>query len=159
MRGFTLVELMLVLAIGAVIAAISLPNLLQSRKNGDEAAAIGAMKTLATSEAIFREGDKENDGNLDYGMLSELGNCGLIDPEIGWGTKNGYLFQGTYSFSTSEFLWFAVANPRVPGATGDRYFSSNMAGVIFYTTAAVETVDTNSCLLPRHYIPESGVCR
>jgi competence protein ComGC len=151
-RGFTVFELLVILALMAVLGAIMVPLALRNRKNRMEADAISALKTFATSEAVFREGDKENDGNLDYGMLSELGSCRLIDEEFASGTKNGYLFQGSYSFSTSEFLWFAVANPVMPGATGDRYFSSNMAGVIFYTTAAAELVDTNSCLLPRNPI-------
>jgi len=147
-RGFSLVELLMVISIGAIVAAISLPNLMQSRKNGNESAAIGALKTICTSEAIFRESDKENDGNLDYGMLSELGATGLIDPVLGTGTKQGFRFQATYSFTTSEFLWFGTANPVLPGLTGDRYWATNMAGVIFYTTGAATTLDTNSCLLP-----------
>src|SRR5947209_12332402 len=126
-RGFTLIELRIVTAIIAIIAAIAIPNLIQARKHGNEASAIGALKTLATPEAIFREGDKEQDGNLDYGMLSELNNTKLIDSVLGGGTKQGYLFQVTYSFHTSEFLWFGLGNPAISGTTGDRYFDSNQA--------------------------------
>jgi prepilin-type N-terminal cleavage/methylation domain-containing protein len=147
-RGFTLIELMIVIAIIAIIAAIAIPNLIQARKHGNEASAIGALKTLATSEAIFREGDKERDGNLDYGMLSELNSTGLIDSVLGSGTKQGYIFQAAYSFSTSEFLWFAMANPAISGTTGDRYFDSNQAGVIFYTTGLQLVLDTDTCILP-----------
>src|SRR5205807_8887790 len=73
-RGFTIVEGLVVLGLLTVIVAISLPNLVSSRKHRNERDAIGALKSIATSEAVFREGDKEVDGNLDYGMLSELGN-------------------------------------------------------------------------------------
>jgi len=95
-KGFTLIELMIVIAIIAIIAAIAIPNLIQARKSGNEAAAIGAMKTIATSQAIFREGDKERDGNYDYGMLSELSNYNIVDAVLGSGTKQGYEFFSNY---------------------------------------------------------------
>jgi type IV pilus assembly protein PilA len=155
-KGFTLIELMIVIAIIAIIAAIAIPNLIQARKHGNEASAIGALKTIATSQAIYREGDKERDGNLDYGMLSELNTTQLIDSVLGGGTKQGYLFQANYSFVTSEFLWFAVANPAIAGTTGDRYFSSNQAGVIFYSTAANLLLDTNTCSLPNNGVIPTG---
>ena len=147
-KGFTLIELMIVIAIIAIIAAIAIPNLIQARKSGNEAAAIGAMKTIATSQAIFREGDKERDGNYDYGMLSELSNYNIVDSVLGAGTKQGYEFFSNYGFSTSEFLWWAFCNPKVPQTTGDRYFAGNQAGLIFYTTSLKTVVDTNSCTLP-----------
>jgi hypothetical protein len=137
----------------AIVALIAVPRWLEARKHGNEAHAIGALKTIATSEAIFRENDKEHDGNLDYGMLSELERAGLLDDPVGAGTKRGYFFQASYSFSTSEFLWFAVANPENPGITGGRYFFSNQAGVIFYSTTTPLPLDTNSCTLPNPQPP------
>ena len=127
---------------------VGLKPLLDAERHRNEADAIGALKTLGTAEAIFREGDKENDGNLDYGMLSELGRAGLVERELGAGTRRGYNFVATYSFNTSEFLWFGFANPTMPGLTGERYFSTNQAGVIFYTTGADLVPDTDTCLLP-----------
>jgi prepilin-type N-terminal cleavage/methylation domain-containing protein len=147
-RGFTLIELMIVIAIISIIAALAIPNLVEARKRGNEVSAIGGLKAIGTSEHLFREGDLEHDGNQDYGMLSELNNTKLVDVLIGAGTKQGYEFLATYSFRTSEFLWFAVANPIVPQLSGDRYFTTNGAGEIYYTSGANLLLDTDTCLLP-----------
>jgi Ca-activated chloride channel family protein len=117
--------------------------------------AIAGLRTIGTSEAIFRSGDKEQDGNLDYGMLSELNNTRVVDSVIGCGTKQGYFFQTNYSFDTSEFLWFGLANPSAAGSTGDRSFASNQAGVIFYTTGSrFRSADK---FLDNYLLPNSGV--
>src|SRR5262245_7180736 len=100
--GFTLIELMIVIAIISIIAAIAIPNLLAARKHGNEANAIGALKAIATAETMFNQKDADGDGNLDYGMLSELNNTQLLDSVLGSGTKSGYLFEVSYSYTTSE---------------------------------------------------------
>ena len=154
-RGFTVVELGIVLTLGILIAAICLPNLIQSRKHGNEASCIGALKTICTSESVFREGDEEHDGNLDYGMLSELERAGLVDELLGSGTKRGYAFRASYSVITSEFLWFATAGPVLPTVTGDRYWATNQAGVLFYTSGASIPHDPTICALPNHGVVPS----
>ncbi len=110
----------------------------QARKHGNEASAIGALKTIATSQALFREGDKEQDGNLDYATLAELDRTKLIDSVLGSGTKQGYQFEVHPVPGTPEFLWYAVARPTAPGTTGERYFYTNQAGVIFYSMTPIE---------------------
>jgi len=155
-RGFTLIELMIVIAIIAIIAAIAIPNLIQARIHANEASAIGGLKTLGTSQAIFREGDSEHDGDLDYGMLSELNNTQVIDSTIGCGTKQGYFFLCSYSFTTSEYLWFATANPILAQTSGGRYFVTSSAGVIFYTSGQHLNLDTSTCLLPNNNVLATG---
>ncbi len=132
------VKALAVAGAAAIGAGVAVPNMVQARKHGNEASSIGALKTLATSQAIFREGDKEQDGDLDYGMLRELNNTKLIDSVLGSGTKCGYLFQAAYCPQTSEFLWFGLANPAIEGTTGDRHFDTNQAGVVFHSTPPIE---------------------
>jgi hypothetical protein len=110
------------------------PLLVDRRRPGTEARAIGALKTFNTSQTLFREGDKEGDGTLDYATLDELSNASLVDGVLGSGVKEGYRFEVRASPTTSEFLWFAVANPVDPGVTGDRFFCTNEGGIIYYTT-------------------------
>jgi type IV pilus assembly protein PilA len=157
-KGFTLIELMIVIAIIAIIAAIAIPNLIEARKHGNEAAAIGALKTLNTSQTLYREGDKEGDGTLDYGNLDDLSNTTLIDGVLGSGTKQGYIFVCEPSTTTFEFLWFATANPASPSTTGDRYFCTNHSGVIYYTGNQGDSIDCTTlndpdCTIPSDVLP------
>jgi prepilin-type N-terminal cleavage/methylation domain-containing protein len=154
--GFTLIELMIVIAIISIIAAIAIPNLIQARKHGNEANAVGALKTIVTANTIFNQKDSDQDGNLDYGMLSELNNTKLVDSVVGSGTKAGYLFEAAYSYSTSEWLFFAIANPALSQQTGDRYFATNQAGNVFYTSTSRLALDTNTCSLPNNGLTPVG---
>jgi len=156
-HGFTLIELMIVIAIIAIIASIAIPTLLSSRKHGQELSAIASLRTVNTQEVLFCDGQKRNDGNAEFGMLSELSNTGLIDAVLGSGTKQGYFFRANYSISTSEFLWFGIGNPVIPKTTGDRYFEVNMNGVIWYTTGQNTLMDTNTCAIPGSVIVQISV--
>jgi hypothetical protein len=122
-----------------------------------EMRAIGALKTIATAESIFREGDRDGNGALDYASLAQLGRAQLIDAVLASGTKDGYLFEATASTSTSEFLWFATARPIKPGWSGERYFVTNHSAVIFYTTAAPIVFNSTDCTIPGYTPPPCGL--
>lgn len=124
---------------------------------GREAAAIGALKTLVTSQTIFCEGDKDADGRLQFaGSLSELSDAGLIDAVIGGGVKQGYLFRLVVSREQDEHLWCAAADPIEHGVAGDRRFFTNQSGVVWYTTGEPFPLDRVTCQVPPGLVPVGG---
>ena len=73
--GFTLIELMIVVAIIAIIAAIAIPNILRARMSANEGSAIGTLRNLATAEQTFQSNnivDQDEDGTGEYGVFNEL---------------------------------------------------------------------------------------
>ena len=137
-KGFTLIELMIVIAIIAIIAAIAIPNLLEARKAANESSAVSALRTLGTTQQLYRDTDKDANGVSDYaGNLTNLGEQDLIDEVLSGGAKSGFHF----AMVGTEFAWSATANPQDP-STGNRYFFVNEKGVIYYNTTAADSNDT-----------------
>lgn len=108
-----------------------------------EAAAIGALKILATAQTLFREGDKDRNGVLDYaGSIEDLGKAKLIDSALASGEKQGYRFVVCRGSKAPEFLWLGLASPKE--GTQGRYLAINQAGVVYYRTSPFE-LDSVSC--------------
>ena len=126
---------MIVIAIIAIIAAIAIPNLIEARKGSNEAAAIGALRTISTAQSLYREGDKDGNGVFDYSTdLKKLfSNGSLIDEVLANGTKQGYVFT---VIAANNFEWSAKADPASPKKSGDRYFFVDESGVIRFSTTS-----------------------
>jgi hypothetical protein len=139
--------------VACVVTMLAMDARRLRQKREHEQSAKRALWTIAEAQSIFREGDKDGNGVLDYGTLAQLGAARLIDPELASGTKDGYVFAAGPSTSTSEYLWFAVANPEVPGVTGDRSFATNYSAVIFYSTTAQIALNTTDCVIPTSILP------
>ena len=126
--GFTLIELMIVVAIIAVIAAIAIPNLLRSRISANESAAIGACRTLTTAQTQYHSAT----GGY-AGAIADLYNAGdpaqqYIDATLATGTKQGYTFAVTSADTLVE--WDGTAAPLKAGKSGVRTFLVDESGII-----------------------------
>ena len=132
-KGFSLIELLIVVAIIGIIAAIAVPNLLQSKAAANEASAISAIRNVVTSHITF----SATVGSGTYATdLAALQTAKLIDSVLGSGTKDGYTF--TSSGGTNTFV--VNAAPNTAGTTGTRFFFSDESGVIRYSTGVAATV-------------------
>jgi prepilin-type N-terminal cleavage/methylation domain-containing protein len=155
-RGFSLIELLIVVAIILILAAIAIPNLLRARIAANEASAVGSLRTMNTS-AIEYAATYEN--GFPAG-LSAMGTAAagdttakcsealLIDNLLTTGKKSGYTF--TFSDGPGDTPNAAPANgcvgwntytitayPITPGTTGQRYFYTDQTGVIRFNATGI----------------------
>ena len=125
-KGFTLVEVMIVVAIIALIAAVAIPNLLRARHNANEAAAIGSCRTLSSACESFRAAQTPPSYPANLAALSGA-NPPYIDATLAAGAKQGYNFA--YALvSANQFN--VTATPQVANVTGTRTFYVDETGVI-----------------------------
>jgi prepilin-type N-terminal cleavage/methylation domain-containing protein len=131
-KAFTLVELMIVLAIIAIIAAFAIPNLMKSRMSANETSAVGSLRALMSAESTYinRYGI--------YGSLAQLLSEGLIDSSLAGGKKSGYLF-GEITTGFKYAYCFASA-PVEDGKSGAKKYSITQKGTIYeanFSTASM----------------------
>jgi type IV pilus assembly protein PilA len=157
-KGFSLIELLIVVAIILIIAAIAIPNLLRSRMAANEASAIGSVRTLNTAEITYSTAYP----SLGYAVgLANLGgtaaqcvtqssaNACIIDPVLAAGAKSGYLLaaDGATSAGTTIMTTYLVtAIPATVGTTGMRGFCSTQTAVIYFNTDGTLAASGAACV-------------
>ena len=157
-KGFSLIELLIVVVIIGIIAAIAIPNLLAARRSANEGSAISACRTLHGAQMTYAS----TYGNGNYAgavgaattqALTELGTPGLVDGVMSTGTKSGYNFAGGRVASTTSTpaQFFFTANPTTTSGvtqTGARRFGIATDGVMMAdaTAANLATLFTQATI-------------
>jgi prepilin-type N-terminal cleavage/methylation domain-containing protein len=144
--GFSLIELLIVVAVILVIAAIAVPNYLRSKMRANEATAVENIRTITTATVVYNT-------TYDIGFAPSLAalsgsstipdqtQSGLIDVVLGAGSKGGYSF--TYSVTAKDPAgnvtdYSVNADPIIIGSSGERHFYSDQSAIIRqnFTTSA-----------------------
>ena len=123
-KGFSLLELLIVVAIILIIATIAIPSLLRSRQAANESAAVANLRTINTAQVTYLSSSGGN-----YGTITGLVAAGLLDTRFN-GTVSGY----NYTVVASGADYTATGNP-ASGNTGRFGYYSLPDGVVRYSTA------------------------
>jgi type IV pilus assembly protein PilA len=150
-NGFSLIELLIVVTIILIIAAIAIPNLMHSKAQANEAAAVETLHTLTSAAVMYSTTYSgfphaiSNLGPNTGATNASSAAADLVDSVLATGVKSGYRF--TYTVGVADpggnvLSYTITASPVVPGNTGLRYFYTDQSGII--RASATGSADSSS---------------
>jgi type IV pilus assembly protein PilA len=147
-KGFSLIELLIVVAIILIIAAIAVPSFLRSRIAANESAAVAAVRTLNAAQISYNSAYPSVGyansltalGGISCAPPSSTSAC-LIDTVLAGGQRSGYNFTLTNVSGTPNSTYNAIATPILWNYSGMRYFCSYADAVIRVSMTTISTCD------------------
>ncbi len=145
-KGFSLIELLIVVAIILIIAALAVPNFLRSRMAANESAAAGAVRIVTSAQISY------NSTYPSVGFASTLtalggSNCNppsitsacIIDAPLAAGQRSGYDFVITNVSGTPASTYNVIATPSSYNSSGTKYFCANEDSILRYSFSVIST--------------------
>ena len=154
-KGFSLIELLIVVAIILIIAAIAIPNLLRARIAANESSAVSSVRTINTAEVTYQTAFPATGYALTLAALGgpaaacvpAVANACLIDNVLSTGAKSGYAFAAVgapANGSATNVVYTVGAAAQIFNQTGVRDFCSNEDAVIRAQTPAGQGAPTTA---------------
>jgi type IV pilus assembly protein PilA len=145
-KGFSLIELLIVVAIILIIAAIAIPNLLRARMAANEASAVASLRTINTACITYNStygaypAALTNMADVAAGTSPTSTSADLLDPVLSSSSpqKSGYRF--VYTDGTSSATYTVNGNPLTPNQTGIRFFFTDQSAVIRYNSTVTAAI-------------------
>ena len=136
-KGFSLIELLIVVAILLIISAIAIPSYLRSRMQANEASAVGSVRMINTAAMTY------SSTYVDVGFPANMADMGganpcsatstsacILEEMLSQGTKSGYSFVWTGDGASPSIAYALTATPLIVGGSGQRMFCTDQTGVI-----------------------------
>ena len=145
-KGFSLIELLIVIAIMLILSAIAIPNLLRARIAANESSAVATVRSINTAQVTY----SSTYVNTGYTTLAQLGGANpcvpaavtacLIDATVSVApfTKSGFIFAAGPVGAAPAIQFTVNSDPTTWATTGSRHFFSDESAVIRFTTANVQ---------------------
>jgi len=152
-KGFSLIELLIVVAIILIIAAIAIPNLLRARMAANESSAVSSIRTINTGEITYMSAYPtvgyatalSNLGGTSNPCTASATSACLIDSVLSQGVKSGYSFTASGAGGTPASQYYAAGSPVTPNQTGVRSFCSYEDAVLRVQSAGGAIAGETAC--------------
>jgi type IV pilus assembly protein PilA len=152
-KGFSLIELLLVVAVILIISAIAVPNFVRSRLRANEASAVASLRVINTAAVTYSITYPDLGFPTTLATLGGANPCSasstsacLIDDMLAQGSKAGYTFAWTGDGLPTSVNFLVTGTPEVVGSSGQRMFCTDQTGIIHYDPTGSDCTITSLVL-------------